>query len=75
MNKLSHNISKTNYILFGNYRCEKHVALRIGDVNIEIVEATEFLGVIIDEQLYKIRSNNSCTAHSEHSSVSIGNIG
>ena len=51
VNKLSLNIAKSNYMLFGNYRCEKHVALRINDVNIEIVEATKFLGVVMDESL------------------------
>ena len=51
MNKLSLNIAKTNYILFGNYRCERHVTLRINDVNIERVEATQFLGVVIKESL------------------------
>ena len=51
VNKLSLNIAKTNYILCGNYRCERHVALRINDVNIERVETTQFLGVVIDESL------------------------
>ena len=51
VNKLSLNVAKTNYILFGNYRHEQHVALRIKDINIERVEATKFLGVIIDESL------------------------
>ena len=39
VNNLLLKIAKTNYILFGNYRCERHVALRINDVNIERVEA------------------------------------
>ena len=52
MNKLSLNIAKTNYILFGNDMCERHVALRINDVNIERVEATKCLGVVIDESLH-----------------------
>ena len=51
VNKLSFNVAKTNYILFGNYRHEQHVALRIKDINIERVEATKFIGVIIDESL------------------------
>ena len=51
VNKLSLNVAKTNYILFVNYRHEQHVALRIKDINIERVEATKFLGVIIDESL------------------------
>ena len=50
VNKLSLNIAKTNYILFGNYRCERHFALPINDV-IERVEATQFLGVVIDESI------------------------
>ena len=51
VNKLSLNIAKPNYILFGNYRYERHVTLRINDVNFERVEATKFLGVVIDESL------------------------
>ena len=44
VNKLPLNIiAKTNSILFGKYRCEKHVALRI-----ERVEATKWLGLVID---------------------------
>jgi len=52
-NKLSLNIKKTNYILFGN----KHLPM-VGSLNVSIdgqllerVEHTKFLGVFIDEKL------------------------
>ena len=51
VNKLSLNIAKTNYVLLGNYKCEKHVALRINDVYIGRVEAMKFMDVVIDESL------------------------
>ena len=50
VNKLSLYIAKTNYILFGRYTHQQDVAIIINNVNIQRVQATKFLGVLIDEQ-------------------------
>ena len=50
-NKLSLNIAKSNYIVFGKHKQEQLVALKINDVAIERVDATKFLGVVIDQSL------------------------
>ena len=51
VNKLSLNIAKTNYIVFGKHKQEQCVALKINDIAIERVDATKFLGVVIDQSL------------------------
>ena len=51
VNKLSLNIAKTNYIVFGKHKQEQCVALKINDIVIERVDATKFLGVVIDQSL------------------------
>ena len=51
VNKLSLNIAKTNYILFGRYTHQQDVAIIINNVTIQRVQATKFLGVLIDESL------------------------
>ncbi|KAK2182921.1 hypothetical protein NP493_332g01024 [Ridgeia piscesae] len=50
VNKLSLNIAKTNYILFGRYTHQQDVAI-INNVTIQRVQATTFLGVLINESL------------------------
>ena len=50
-NKLSLNIAKTNYILFGRYTHQQDAAIIINDVTIQRVQATTFLGVLTDESL------------------------
>ena len=49
VNKLTLNISKTNYVLFGNRMLRKDVNIKMRNVNIEIVP--KFLGVFIDDLL------------------------
>ena len=50
VNKLSLNISKTNYILFGRRRCiADNVSITMGKSPISRVKVTKFLGVNIDE--------------------------
>ena len=51
VNKLSLNIAKTNYILFGRYTHQQDVAIIINNVTIQRVQATKLLGVLIDESL------------------------
>ena len=52
VNKLSLNISKTNYILFGRRRCiADNVSITMGKSPISRVKVTKFLGVNIDENL------------------------
>ena len=53
-NRLSRNISKTNYILFGNRRkclTDTKFYIHIGGNTIERVSFTKSLGVYIDEDL------------------------
>ena len=51
VNKLSLNITKTNYIVFGRYTHQQDAAIIINYVTIQRVQATTFLGVLIDESL------------------------
>ena len=51
VNKLYLNIANTNYILFWRFRHKKSVAININNAAIKRVQATKFLGVIIDELL------------------------
>ena len=47
VNRLSLNISKTNYMIFGNRRISADICVRINKENINRVNDTQFLGVII----------------------------
>ena len=51
VNKLSLNVSKTNFILFSGRKCINNVSISIDKVNIERVFSTKFLGIHIDEKL------------------------
>ena len=51
MNKLSLNISKTNFILFGNRKHNEDIDITINNVKIDRVYVTQFLGVLIDSNL------------------------
>ena len=51
VNRLSLNIAKTNYIIFGNRALKTSLSVRINKVTINRVEATNFLGVLIDDKL------------------------
>ena len=51
VNKLSLNVDKTNFILFGNRKNIDNVCITMNNSIITRVRATKFLGVIIDEKL------------------------
>ena len=51
VNKLSFNIATSNYILVGRHTHQQNVAIIINNVTILRVQATKFLGVLIDESL------------------------
>ena len=53
VNKLSLNVSKTNYMIFGNKKIDKDMNIRVGinGIYIDIVYNTKFLGVTIDDKL------------------------
>ena len=50
VNKLSLNVVKTNFMVFGNRKNEK-CHIYINDVELEEVKSAKFLGVIIDNKL------------------------
>ena len=50
-NKLSLNIEKTNFMIFGNKKREFNIDIRINDSPISEVNHAKFLGVIIDKNL------------------------
>ena len=51
VNKLFLNISKTNFMIFGNKQCEDNHVVSINCMNINIVYVTKFLEVHIDSHL------------------------
>ena len=51
VNKLSLNIAKTNYMIFSNKKPISNVSVRINNVEIDRVNCTKFLGVLIDNRL------------------------
>ena len=52
MNRLSLNVKKTNYILFYNKNVKKFKGqIKIDSKEVDRVENTQFLGIIIDEKL------------------------
>ena len=53
VNKLSLNVSKTNYMIFGNKKIDKYmnICVRINGLSIDRVYNTTFLGVMIDDKL------------------------
>lgn len=50
-NKLSMNLTKTKYIIFGTKKIKNQINLKINDTLIEHVQATKFLGITVDEKL------------------------
>ena len=58
-NKLSLNLSKTKYMIFGNRRIQTDIQLTIDNITIERVYENKFLGVILDHKL-------CWKAHTEH---------
>ena len=51
VNRLSLNISKTNYMIFGNRKITADICVRINKEKIKSVNSTTFLGVVIDCKL------------------------
>ena len=51
VNKLSLNVAKTNFMIFGNKRFEENDMISINGMNINRVYVTKFLGVHIDSKL------------------------
>ena len=51
VNRLSLNISKTNYMIFGNRKITADICVRINKEKIKRVNSTTFLGVVIDCKL------------------------
>ena len=51
LNKLSLNITKTNYMIFCKTKYKDNIQISIGNKLIDMVSETKFLGVIIDDQL------------------------
>ena len=51
VNKLSLNIDKTNFMIFGNKQCEANHVVSINGMNIKRVYVTKCLGVHIDSHL------------------------
>ena len=51
VNKLIINLTKTNCMLFSNKRDEPKISIKLNEIEIEAVQETTFLGVIIDHKL------------------------
>ena len=51
VNKLSLNVSKTNFMVFSNSRKIENLEIKINNTAIDRVNSTKFLGVLIDENL------------------------
>ena len=70
VNKLSLNVSKTNFILFGNRKYNGDVDIKINGINIERVYVTKFLGVLIDHKLnWKDHINHICNKVSRNIAI------
>ena len=70
VNRLSLNISKTNYMIFGNRRITADICVRINKEKINRVNSTTCLGVVIDcklnwkSHIFSVRSKLSkCVLH------------
>ena len=62
VNKLSLNVSKTNYMVFGGKQpsnVETHIF--INGVEIDRVPHTEFLGIQIDSRINMAKTHSKCT--------------
>ena len=49
-NKLSLNVSKTNFMIFNNKKCDYNYTISINGMNITRVFVTKFIGVHLDFQ-------------------------
>ena len=50
-NKLSLNVSKTNFMIFSNKKCDVNYSVSINGMEITRVYVTKFIGVFMDSQL------------------------
>ena len=50
-NKLSLNLTKTTFMLFGNNRISEHIQVQIEGIKLERVHETKFLGILIDDKI------------------------
>ena len=50
-NKLSLNLTKTNHMVFSNYKFTPNLCIKICIYYIDKVKSTKFLGVLLDEKL------------------------
>ena len=52
-NKLSLNVSKTNFVIFNHNKVDilENIAIKIGNENIERKNSVKFIGMIIDSKL------------------------
>ena len=57
INKLSLNVSKTNYMIFGNRRIICYIIVQICNNQTTSVSKTKFLGVLIDKKTDLERPN------------------
>ena len=51
VNRLSVNVSKTNYMIFGNRRITADICVKINKDKISRENSTKCLGVVIDDKL------------------------
>ena len=51
VNRLSVNVSKTNYMIFGNRRITAYICVKINKDKISRENFTKCLGVVIDDKL------------------------
>ena len=51
VNRLSLNIAKTNYMLFGNYCKIANIYIKVDNTILDRVYVTKFLGILIDDKL------------------------
>jgi hypothetical protein len=61
-NKLSLNVSKTNYVLFSRKSIMTHFGIKIGNMQIERKQCVKFLGIIVDEKLEWSEQISNCKA-------------
>lgn len=66
INKLSLNLNKTKFIIFGTRQIKNQATVRVNCIEIKIVYENKFLGVILDDKLcWKPHINNVKTKMSK----------
>ena len=51
INRLSINVTKTNYMMFGNCKLNASISIEINKEALDRVEVTTFLGILINDKL------------------------